>query len=83
MVCHIDLSLNEAFVESPASPTLSKQGSEVGSPMAVFVAKFDYNPETDSPNDNPNSELAITAGEYIYVYGDVDDVNHDFGSMYP
>uniref|UniRef100_A0A3Q2YX98 RIMS-binding protein 2 n=1 Tax=Hippocampus comes TaxID=109280 RepID=A0A3Q2YX98_HIPCM len=31
-----------------------------------------YNPY-DGPNDNPEMELPLTAGEYIYVYGGVDD----------
>lgn len=31
-----------------------------------------YNPY-DGPNDNPDLELPLTAGEYIYVYGDMDD----------
>lgn len=31
-----------------------------------------YNP-FDGPNDNPEVELPLTAGEYIYVYGDMDD----------
>lgn len=31
-----------------------------------------YNPY-DGPNDNPELELPLTAGEYIYVYGDMDD----------
>uniref|UniRef100_A0A8C5HDL4 RIMS-binding protein 2 n=1 Tax=Gouania willdenowi TaxID=441366 RepID=A0A8C5HDL4_GOUWI len=31
-----------------------------------------YNPY-DGPNDNPEVELPLTAGEYIYVYGDMDD----------
>uniref|UniRef100_A0A3Q3VVX1 RIMS-binding protein 2 n=1 Tax=Mola mola TaxID=94237 RepID=A0A3Q3VVX1_MOLML len=31
-----------------------------------------YNPY-GGPNDNPEVELPLTAGEYIYVYGDMDD----------
>uniref|UniRef100_A0AAZ3NXX3 RIMS-binding protein 2 n=1 Tax=Oncorhynchus tshawytscha TaxID=74940 RepID=A0AAZ3NXX3_ONCTS len=31
-----------------------------------------YNPY-DGPNDNPEVELPLTAGEYIYVYGGMDD----------
>lgn len=31
-----------------------------------------YNPY-DGPNDNPELELPLTAGAYIYVYGDMDD----------
>uniref|UniRef100_A0A3Q3DX17 RIMS binding protein 2 n=1 Tax=Hippocampus comes TaxID=109280 RepID=A0A3Q3DX17_HIPCM len=33
---------------------------------------WNYNPY-DGPNDNPEMELPLTAGEYIYVYGGVDD----------
>ena len=38
--------------------------------MGVCVGS--YNPY-DGPNDNPEVELPLTAGEYIYVYGDMDD----------
>lgn len=37
--------------------------------MFIFIS---YNPY-DGPNDNPEVELPLTAGEYIYVYGDMDD----------
>lgn len=38
----------------------------------VSVTAASYNPY-DGPNDNPEVELPLTAGEYIYVYGDMDD----------
>uniref|UniRef100_A0A670Y7C9 Uncharacterized protein n=1 Tax=Pseudonaja textilis TaxID=8673 RepID=A0A670Y7C9_PSETE len=31
-----------------------------------------YNP-FDGPNENPEAELPLTAGEYIYVYGEMDE----------
>lgn len=37
----------------------------------IFISPS-YNPY-DGPNDNPEVELPLTAGEYIYVYGDMDD----------
>ena len=81
MVCHLaQPSLDEAVVESSLPQVESNEMSGDNgnsSAMAVFVAKFDYNPETDSPNDNPSSELAITAGEYIYIYGYMDEVEID------
>ncbi|XP_031712742.1 peripheral-type benzodiazepine receptor-associated protein 1 isoform X3 [Anarrhichthys ocellatus] len=40
--------------------------------LQVFIARYSYNPY-DGPNDNPEVELPLTAGEYIYVYGDMDD----------
>ncbi|KAM4047494.1 peripheral-type benzodiazepine receptor-associated protein 1 isoform 2-T2 [Anomaloglossus baeobatrachus] len=40
--------------------------------LQVFLARYSYNP-FDGPNENPEAELPITAGEYIYIYGDMDD----------
>jgi hypothetical protein len=31
-----------------------------------------YNP-FEGPNENPEAELPLTAGEYIYVYGNMDE----------
>ncbi|KAG7483734.1 hypothetical protein MATL_G00041510 [Megalops atlanticus] len=47
-------------------------GSRVTAKLQVFIARYSYNPY-DGPNDNPEVELPLTAGEYIYVYGDMDD----------
>ena len=35
------------------------------------LATFDYNPETQSPNDNPEMELPFCEGDVITTYGDV------------
>ncbi|XP_075710189.1 peripheral-type benzodiazepine receptor-associated protein 1 isoform X5 [Rhinoderma darwinii] len=40
--------------------------------LHVFLARYSYNP-FDGPNENPEAELPLTAGEYIYIYGDMDD----------
>nr|XP_060624340.1 peripheral-type benzodiazepine receptor-associated protein 1 isoform X5 [Anolis sagrei ordinatus] len=40
--------------------------------LHVFLARYSYNP-FDGPNENPEAELPLTAGEYIYVYGEMDD----------
>ncbi|CDQ79327.1 unnamed protein product [Oncorhynchus mykiss] len=40
--------------------------------LQVFIGRYSYNPY-DGPNDNPEVELPLTAGEYIYVYGGMDD----------
>ncbi|KAJ8412382.1 hypothetical protein AAFF_G00127180 [Aldrovandia affinis] len=47
-------------------------GARVTAKLQVFIARYSYNPY-DGPNDNPEVELPLTAGEYIYVYGDMDD----------
>ncbi|XP_077865803.1 RIMS-binding protein 2-like [Saccoglossus kowalevskii] len=41
--------------------------------LAVFIARYSYDPLLYSPNENPEAELALNAGEYIYVYGDMDE----------
>lgn len=46
--------------------------SRVAAKLQVFIARYSYYPY-DGPNDNPEVELPLTAGEYIYVYGDMDD----------
>ena len=42
--------------------------------VALFVVKFDYNPFEMSPNPNPHQELTLTAGRYVYIYGNMDEV---------
>ena len=36
------------------------------------VSPCSYNP-FDGPNENPEAELPLTAGKYLYVYGDMDE----------
>ena len=43
--------------------------------VALFVVKFDYEPLKMSPNPNPYHELTLTAGRYVYIYGDMDEVS--------
>lgn len=40
----------------------------------VFVTKYSYDPVQYSPNDNPDFELPLTAGDYLFIYGDMDEV---------
>mgnify|MGYP001852093681 CR=1 len=39
-----------------------------------------YNP-FDGPNENPEAELPLTAGKYLYVYGDMDEDGFYEGSF--
>ncbi|XP_037849278.2 peripheral-type benzodiazepine receptor-associated protein 1 isoform X13 [Chlorocebus sabaeus] len=52
----------------PATP----EGSRGGARIQVFLARYSYNP-FEGPNENPEAELPLTAGEYIYVYGNMDE----------
>lgn len=42
--------------------------------LSVFVAKYTYDPLEHSPNDEPSLELALEAGDYVYIFGDADEV---------
>uniref|UniRef100_G3SRK4 TSPO associated protein 1 n=1 Tax=Loxodonta africana TaxID=9785 RepID=G3SRK4_LOXAF len=52
----------------PAAP----EGTRGGSRIQVFLARYSYNP-FEGPNENPEAELPLTAGEYIYIYGNMDE----------
>ncbi|XP_074176971.1 peripheral-type benzodiazepine receptor-associated protein 1 isoform X2 [Rhinolophus sinicus] len=52
----------------PAVP----EGSQGGARIQVFLARYSYNP-FEGPNENPEAELPLTAGEYIYIYGNMDE----------
>ncbi|XP_058416561.1 LOW QUALITY PROTEIN: peripheral-type benzodiazepine receptor-associated protein 1 [Diceros bicornis minor] len=52
----------------PAAP----EGSRRGARIQVFLARYSYNP-FEGPNENPEAELPLTAGEYIYIYGNMDE----------
>ncbi|XP_026514299.1 peripheral-type benzodiazepine receptor-associated protein 1 isoform X5 [Terrapene carolina triunguis] len=51
---------------------IPESGSQGPANLQVFLARYSYNP-FDGPNENPESELPLTAGEYIYIYGDMDE----------
>lgn len=44
----------------------------------VYVAKYSYDPVQYSPNDNPEAELKLNAGDYIFIYGHVDEVSRQW-----
>lgn len=43
--------------------------------LAVYIARYSYDPVQHSPNENPEMELAFQAGDYLYVFGEMDEVN--------
>ncbi|XP_066058355.1 peripheral-type benzodiazepine receptor-associated protein 1 isoform X2 [Chamaea fasciata] len=51
---------------------MPEAGSQGPAKLQVFLARYSYNP-FDGPNENPEAELPLTAGEYIYIYGDMDE----------
>uniref|UniRef100_A0A8C7YRZ4 Peripheral-type benzodiazepine receptor-associated protein 1 n=1 Tax=Oryzias sinensis TaxID=183150 RepID=A0A8C7YRZ4_9TELE len=61
--------VEELDIDVASAPYTASRGA---AKLQVFIARYSYNPY-DGPNDNPEVELPLTAGEYIYVYGDMDD----------
>ena len=51
------------------------EAPDVEDKLSIFIAKYSYDPMLYSPNDNPETELAFQAGDYLYVFGDVDEVS--------
>uniref|UniRef100_A0A8C7C026 RIMS-binding protein 3A n=1 Tax=Neovison vison TaxID=452646 RepID=A0A8C7C026_NEOVI len=56
------------------SSTLEVGGSEARLPpkLKIFLARYSYNP-FKGPNEHPESELPLTAGDYVYIFGDMDE----------
>lgn len=47
----------------------------------VYMAKYGYDPFKQSPNDNPDAELAFNAGDYIMVFDDIDEDGYFIGEL--
>jgi hypothetical protein len=41
----------------------------------ISFSRYSYDPFQQSPNENPEAELAINAGDYLLVWGNIDEVN--------
>ncbi|XP_077532986.1 RIMS binding protein isoform X5 [Haemaphysalis longicornis] len=39
----------------------------------VYVARYSYDPLKQSPNEHPEAELFLAAGDYILIFGDMDE----------
>ncbi|XP_032327474.1 RIMS-binding protein 3A [Camelus ferus] len=57
----VPLTLEVGGSEAPATPKLK-----------VFLARYSYNP-FEGPNEYPESELPLTAGDYVFIFGDMDE----------
>lgn len=47
----------------------------------VYFARYSYDPFAQSLNDNPESELPLTAGDYVLVWGDADEDGYLEGEL--
>ena len=41
----------------------------------LFYFRYSYEPFQQSLNDNPEYELPLSAGDYVLIWGNVDDVS--------
>ncbi|XP_058014612.1 RIMS-binding protein 2 [Ahaetulla prasina] len=60
----------ESGMENERNSNTSKQ--RYSGKVHLCIARYSYNP-FDGPNENPEAELPLTAGKYLYVYGDMDE----------
>ncbi|PFX31720.1 RIMS-binding protein 2 [Stylophora pistillata] len=49
--------------------------------LAVYIARYSYDPQQYSPNENPDMELAFQAGDYLYVFGEMDEDGYFLGEL--
>ena len=61
-----EISLGESRLS-----VLAKKG-----PIQVYIAKYSYDPYQYSPNENPEAELPLHSGDYVLIYGDMDEVGY-------
>ncbi|KAG9348644.1 hypothetical protein JZ751_002384 [Albula glossodonta] len=54
-----------------AAPVAGTSG-RAAAKLKVFIVRYSYDPY-NGPNHNPETELPLKAGEYICVYGDMDE----------
>nr|XP_020644530.1 RIMS-binding protein 2 [Pogona vitticeps] len=60
----------ESEMDNERNSNTSKQ--RYSGKVHLCIARYSYNP-FDGPNENPEAELPLTAGKYLYVYGDMDE----------
>lgn len=41
----------------------------------VYIARYSYDPIKQSPNENPEAELRLIAGDYVLIFGEMDEVS--------
>ncbi|CAL1288969.1 unnamed protein product [Larinioides sclopetarius] len=39
----------------------------------VYIARYSYDPIKQSPNENPEAEMKLMAGDYVLIFGDMDE----------
>lgn len=87
---HVESNLPSTSAEFSISNTLSSSNTPNSDSLLLalrrsrpntrlFRALFQYIPIRDSPNENPQLELPLQAGDYILVHGQMDEDQFYFG----
>jgi RIMS-binding protein 2 len=45
----------------------------------TYNKQYSYDPFRQSPNENPEAELSLAAGDFILVFGEIDSDGFFFG----
>lgn len=68
-----ELKIAEDIVDSIEIPNRGR--------CKVFIARYNYDPYKQSPNDNPEAELMLFAGDFILIFGDMDEDGFYYGEL--
>lgn len=66
---HVEPEVSEISVGDSRLSVLAKKG-----PIQVYRSKYSYDPYKYSPNENPEAELPLQSGDYVLIYGEMDEV---------
>ena len=81
----VNLCMWDVFSPSAAAKESESDGSlsppSEGEKVGIYIAKYSYIPFQMSPNQNFDLELQLTAGDYLYVYGEMDDDGFYHGQL--
>lgn len=65
------------FITAPSLDSELESGDVLDIPgkglVKVYMARYSYDPLQHSPNENPEAELAVNAGDFILVRGEMDE----------
>ncbi|CAG5133587.1 unnamed protein product [Candidula unifasciata] len=64
----VKINQNERSVGQSLLSSWAQKG-----PIQVYIAKYNYDPFEFSPNENPEAELPLSAGDYVLIVGEMDE----------
>ncbi|KPM03525.1 RIMS-binding protein 2-like protein [Sarcoptes scabiei] len=47
----------------------------------VFIARYNYDPYKYSPNENPETEVTLLAGDFILIFNNIDEDGYYYGEL--